>query len=642
MWDGEGITFPGEFKQRYTLLATMCGDDYEFIADNDGLTTEDCLEFILTVAERDRRMHKTPPINVIYGGSYDSNMWLNSLDNEYDNREWLTEASRIGSLHWHKYRITWRPRKSFYVSRAHINGKKDGPGITIYDVLPFFQRPFVEACDSVLGKDWPNRDMVIANKALRGHFTEDSTEEVAEYNRAELVALTMLVYELRKRLNNARLRPRRWDGPGAVAAALFGRENVKRGLAICPDPVAQAARFAYAGGRFEPFLFGHVKEECYEYDINSAYPSAMRVLPNLNRGKWQYSDGNGHSGAHFSLHHVRWTITKPELPGPLYYRGKNGDIFYPPSGEGWYWSPEVDAASRYLEAIPESRLDILESWSFIEDDPTDRPFNFVQSLYDKRLALKRAGDGTQMAFKLALNSMYGKLCQQVGWRIDQRGRLHTPPFHQLEWAGYITSYCRAKILDAIALDPEAIIAVETDAVFSRRPLPLPLSEQLGDWEETVFSDLTYCQSGIYFGTSVDSQESTTKTRGADAGHLTRDEVLSAMRFHDASDREVNVCFVRFNGAGQALVRGMRVWRTWEEMTKRISVEPTGKRIHWCDGWSCVQGNGLLSGSWHRTICRPGVGGMSHEFPIEWLNPNPDMVQLSELRRLDDDADIVID
>ena len=236
-YDGEGITVDG--THLYTSLAAMNNVDgrYEATHDARGLSTAECLEFLLANAI-------PKAIHVVYGGSYDVNMMLR------DFKRWqVARVYRNPSFTWNGYRLAWRTGKS--LTDTHVETKRS---MILYDVMPFFQCPFVKACDDYLGDRFVERDAIVAGKAMRGSFT--ASDNVDDYNKAELQNLLLLVAELRERLNKVGLRPKRWDGPGAIAAALLQRENVKDALAETPPAIARASRYAYAGGRFETIKFG--------------------------------------------------------------------------------------------------------------------------------------------------------------------------------------------------------------------------------------------------------------------------------------------------------------------------------------------------------------------------------------------------
>src|SRR6185437_11524107 len=108
------------------------------------------------------------------------------------------------------------------------------------------------------------------------------------------------------------------------------------------------------------------------------------------------------------------------------------------------WSPEVEACREYC-AAGYGTMEVLEAWVYDFDPDAPKPFDFVEGLYLKRKALKAGGDGAHVGIKLGLNSLYGKLAQQIGWKVTEDGTLRLPPFHQLEWAGFTTSHCRAAV-----------------------------------------------------------------------------------------------------------------------------------------------------------------------------------------------------
>ena len=476
----------------------------------------------------------------------------------------------------------------------------------------------------------------------------DNYEEIKTYNDAELVNLVLLAQELRKRLDLVGLRPGRWDGPGAVATALMKRERVSDALSrqnsvACPDGAADAARTAYAGGRFEVVRFGSVNRPGYEYDRNSAYPHALQHVPCLAHGHWiHHPIGTGICEGDFSVYHLRYRGPQGSRPGPLFLRMGDGTINYPGDVDGWYWKPETEAAQDYVKNVEKrAKLEILESWEWIpepQDCPNPYPFDFIPGLYRKRQALKRAGDGAHVGIKLALNSLYGKLAQQVGWKRTVDGELRIPPYHELAWAGYTTSHCRAAMLRAAMLDIDAVIAFETDAIFTSKPLDLPLGAGLGEWSLTEFDSLTYVQSGVYFG-ELTGQACTCdtdtrrrckrhheRTRGANLGSVHQEDFALAMLEPLALERSVNTEILTFHGAGRALAGSWDKWCTWEMRPRQITAEPpeNSKRNHLGGCSKCWEGLGgsIRPDVWHTTTCPAFAQGVkSMPYPIAWINPD---------------------
>jgi hypothetical protein len=625
--DGEGFNL-SDGSHDYVML----GISHEkSLIDLGGLQTAKTLRYLFSHLSSEN-------LNVIYGGSYDFNMWLKGIDREtlaeIYNANFLSKGVDV-----HGFTVKWQKGKGFSI-------EKDGRLVVINDVVSFFQCPFVQACDDYL-QDSPlwqaNRDLVIREKAKRGDFDVSQLAEIDEYNQLELQLLVELVTELRVRLNKVNLRPRRWNGPGAIASALFTREKVKQHLATVPTPVATAGRFAYFGGRFEMLKYGAVQQKVYEYDINSAYPAALSRVPSLRDGLWSHSDGDIHDDDAFALYHVRYAGTRSDIPGPVGVRGSTGNVSYPLKADAWIWTPELLTLKKYCDVVEGAIFEVVEVWHFKPADMT-RPFAFVPALFEQRRILKAAGDGAQIALKLALNSMYGKLAQQVGWIPGTPSApMRIPPYHQLEWAGYVTSWTRAKVLEAALENLEAIIAFETDALFSTEPLNVTIGTGLGEWELTEFDSLTYVQSGHYYGTLTKGkkvngkiQKEVVKCRGIDKGQVTRRQVEDLLALPE-SQRILPAQLTRFYGAGVALMRNLENWWCrWKTEPKKLSLYPTGKRIH--IGCDACNSEGLTLNVWHTTVC-PVTGGVSHEYPVEWINPNPMMTEISDVRRSEVDYDI---
>lgn len=628
-WDGEGYDDENG-DHIYNILAGKGDGDSVSIRDNDGLQTERIFETLLGFAEK----HPNA-IHVIYGGNYDFNSWLKDLSR--NTVEKVYKNTRRDGVRWHSYKIYWRQRRMFSVKRVDAYGKPVGKSITVYDIVSFFAKPFVGACDDYLGDNFVDRDLIVAEKANRGKFVPENLDHVADYNDAELVNLIALATELRERLNKVGLRPRTWDSCGQLAAALMQQHGIKQLIqaAEIPSPVQTAARFAYAGGRFETIKFGYAKCDVYEYDINSAYPYALTQVPDISDGEWEYIEGDpGHYD--FALYNIESHTPASAIPSPLFCRGWNGQMFWPKNVIGWYWTPEYDLWSAYVER-GHSTGKVIGAYVF-HPNTDKKPFDFIGPLYRKRAALKRGGDGSHVGIKLALNSLYGKLAQQVGASQNKDGTWKVPPFHCLEYAGYATSRCRADIVMTVIDSLEDVISFETDAVFTLRDLQVPDSNELGGLKLEKFKDITYVKSGIYFATSADGTVSTSKTRGIRLGAVHRDDVMENMFRHSAANRTLAVTDTLYIGAGTALQGkdSWKRWRRWEQREAIYALYPTGKRLHHVFPSDCSvcqreindegrQYHTIYPNELHDTVCILEAKDMkSHEFPVMWVNPNPDM------------------
>lgn len=551
-WDGEGYT-TARGRHRYWLLGNSTG---ALLERRGGLRTLDALPWIAT------HLADVPALHVAFSFGYDVNMLLRDVPRATLARVHAGEYVRIG-----RCALQWQPRKRLTLHVHQYDADREvwtRRGGHIWDVFGFFQSSFVAALQQygVLPAD-VLQDMADM-KAARRTFDWEMRDAVRAYMTTELDALVALMGRVRDAVREAGLTLARWDGAGAVAAALLQREGVKPHKGRSPARVETLARHAYFGGRIEAVRYGHTDQPCYRYDVRSAYPHALAQVPSLAGAVWEERPpGVGES---FALARVRWAFAPREgAVYPFPWRAPNGRIYFPPNGEGVVWYPEVDAARSQLAAgVIAGRVEVLEAWTCVP--ATDvRPFGFVPELFRQRAQWKREGRGAEKILKLGLNSLYGKTAQHVG---GSRGA--PPAWHQLEWAGYVTSATRARLVTASlpAQAKGALVMFATDAIFSLQPLALP-NGGLGTFEGDQLDGITVVQSGVYWVGPL--ARGTAYYRGFDADSLSRRGVLNGWRRGRGY-----VCGVsrRFVGMGRALAsRTLEQWGQWPRTVRRLQLHP---------------------------------------------------------------------
>ena len=690
-WDGEGtqyneplrievggltmgyVTDDGEFQhvairkhvaqpQPYVLLAHSRGD---YISDpsNKGLSTHECLEFLLNTAKK-----YPDSIHVGFSINYDINQILADMP---AHQKWMIHGGPCpiedcdkvhegGHTMLGGYYIKWVPRKFLIVSHRRTKRK-----IILYDGFSFFGKAFSVVCDSYLGEDHPQRQRIQAGKAARELFTIDELDDfIIPYNAAEVDMFTQIMTALRSHFHQAGIVPDKWYGPGAVASATLKKYNVRIDRSITPQGVENASQFAFAGGWFEQFRVGRHAGTIYENDIHSAYPAALVQLPDLSDGNWVHVEGFqpdtfGVWAVHYDSNDGARNggTTRPE---PLFCRSENGSISHPHKVQGWYWTPEASA-------VPDC---VREGWIFQPNTDT-RPFAFIEAMYEQRRVWKCAPyNPAERALKIILASLYGKLAQTVGWNIKKK---EPPRWHQLQWAGYITSYTRAMIWHAVQQAPDSILAVETDAVFSTVPLVLPHSEDLGDWECKTYEEITYLQNGLYYAVKsggdvicryrgMDRDRHTAQPVGLPFNEVICDcakdiktglpnnvTVMDHLRgksgYPNRRTPRLYTQTTRFIGLGMGL-RTDKVWRSWERAERQINIDGnrySSKRYH--DPMHCPDCQASVS-MWERThpMYIGGYSGQSYarkipwretpqqatqDDPEEWLEMNPEFRDYGE-------------
>jgi len=237
--------------------------------------------------------------------------------------------------------------------------------------------------------------------------------------------------------------------------------------------VLEAACDAYSGGKFEVTTRG--KGNFYEYDINSAYAYEIANLVNLSKVRVYHSNAYRPGAAYGFVKVDAW------LPGdtahPIAIKRGTVNIF--PAGRLKKWVTKAEY--EYLLTIPDAEITIKKGiWLYPRW--RNRPYlTLIKRLYHVKAEAKAKKDKEMYHFsKILMNSLYGKFVQLIkrGDKIEASTCWH--PIY----GAIITANVRIRIARLQAAYP-SIVAVHTDSVISRKKLPLPVSDELGDWSATV-------------------------------------------------------------------------------------------------------------------------------------------------------------
>lgn len=621
-WDGEGINRQGEGKpQSYVLFGCSTGD---VITSDTHLHTFDILDFIIDVGVRN-----PGAFHVGFAFSYDGNMIVKSLHPR--SLERLHKKNKVTlARNGFKYHIQFIPGKWFSVSRLgpKYDRKKnphDRVSVRINDLFGFFTCSFVAAYEKLVG---PVPRTVVEGKRNRGDFAD--LTYIQEYWSAEIECLRELADVLRRRLYGAGFRITAWHGPGALASYALRQHNMQQHKGVSPPEVREAAKYGYAGGRFEMFKLGRTLGPIYSIDINSAYPYGISRLPSLSCGRWiRRKEGSENTRiARFGIYRIRLLPRTngtflPKQPGPLFHRDKVGNISYPWILDGWYWSPEVE---NIVRSLPPEQYSIVDGWEYVDWQQAGPPFSWIDDMYEKRREWKAAGIASEYALKTCMASIYGKLAQRVGWNEDTRT---APTWHQLEWAGWVTSHTRAMLWSVMQRIPfSQLVAVETDGLYTTmHPMALGIENSgvLGGWEVTEYDELLYVQSGLAWLRKGDTW--TCKRRGLDAHTFSLDDCISYLGSLQA--RQEWAPYVgettRFVGLGAALNTTLKRHCVWETTPREISPGNGGKRVHiWRQCKACTEGQTALDASHDMSIRSLAYRDpYSHPHDIPWEgDPRP--------------------
>lgn len=646
-WDGEGIKLSGpRHPQHYVLFGCSADTDNPLVIDGpkDDLDFYRLADYIVSIGDRYPKA-----IHVGYFFKYDHNMIVKSLP--WPMKAALYEKNRCRAKHGiYTYAVSWIPGKSITISRK-ITGSKRGTSVTIDDIGPFFASSFVSAYTRALkpAADDATWRVVVEGKAMRADTTYDDMETVARYWRAEIVALEQLAVWFRDLMCDAGFPLTKWYGPGALANLLRKRHSLgahEWGGKVdnMPPEVHDASKRAYFGGHVEQFQAGRIIGPVYLLDINSAYPAAFAGIPSLRKGgEWRHVTGfpTDRPPQEFSVWQTCYMDRRtpaPARPQPLPHRDPRKEITYPPMVRGWYWLPEMYAA-RYAARMTGASVQVVEGWEWwpAREPKVEYPWSFMHDMYVTRARLKAQGNPLEMPFKLGLNSMYGKMAQRAGW--DQE--THAPPrSHTLPIAGYVTAWCRARMMkviqDILRVNPDGVIAVETDGVFTTVPpeqLGITPSAELGAWSCDVYDELMYVQNGVYLLRRGDKWVKV-KARGMSVKAMTPElmsEYLHSLAPGEAWEPLRLAQGEVFVGLGAAIARatttkGQIAWPKanalhcrWQPQEKDVVPGQRGKRRHFGTDGCPACASGFTAYEAPHTLRATGhmLGLLSMPYQLPW-------------------------
>ena len=502
--DGEG---QGREIHRYVLLgaSTESGDRQWWVENDDGLTTVQCLDFLLELPKNHVKAFA-------YSFNYDLTKILQDLPNETLYLLFRPELrARTGAdavkgpraVRWNGYKLNLQGTK-FTIAKGDRYR-------VIWDIFKFFQGKFTGALTDWKVGDKEMIERMTHMKDKRADFDKESPEAVRNYCLEECRYMAELARKLVDAHDKVDLKLKSFYGAGSSASAMLLNMGVKSKIHKPPKELNIPIASAFFGGRFENSVIGKIEGTVYSYDISSAYPYQLAFLPCLFHGTWEHTTNraditNGRTALiRYSMH------DNPRINdwAPFPYRTNDGAICYPiTSPGGWIWKDEFLAGERLFPNVT-----FEEAWVYYCSCDCN-PFQRIPDYYSERCRIGKEGPG--IVLKLGCNSCYGKLAQSVGRGI----------FNSWVWAGLITSGCRAQILDFLGMhkDRSNMMMVATDGIYTRerfavdafdKKFPLDGTETkiqsprdtntfhtgkpLGGWEEKVITKGVFvARPGIYF------------------------------------------------------------------------------------------------------------------------------------------------
>jgi hypothetical protein len=481
---------------------TQKGDIRVLACSHEGIECEhtiDALNFIHANAKS---------INFLYNLDYD----VSAIMKQYIVETGLAEKSN-GFIKWDvgKYRIEYLPGKHFTIKDTQRRIYR-----RMYDLAQFYGfTPLAKASLQFL-----NRELSGEMKADRARlFETHSLVDIIKYCIEDSRATKDLGEKFIEENIKLGVKSDRYYSTASLAQKAFMVHSDYPEQRHTWRGIHRMAFYAYKGGWFDMYMRGHF-ESAHAYDIVSAYPAAMRNLPDIRDGRWvPYLDKEAELG--FIKCRVKADCRMTEaLPLSIKSEGRN---LYP------FFTDPFD----YTLTLPEYRalrgsysFDIQGAVSFIPSENARRPF---RPFVDKFFEIKRKAKGIpRMNAKIYLNSLYGKTVQLVPFK----GNFRTSTLTNFIYGSHITSDCRMKVFEASK--GAEVIQILTDSLITKDPLKLDFGSELGQWEEKFSgAELLSVKCGIYsFKNGGEWVNAETHTRGFSRKNTLADMLAGDMNAHE--------------------------------------------------------------------------------------------------------------
>jgi hypothetical protein len=247
---------------------------------------------------------------------------------------------------------------------------------------------------------------------------------------------------------------------------------------------------AYHGGIFEAFVKGKVGS-CEQYDINSAYPFFIRLIPNFSLGAFVYKHKFS-KNEYKKLDNISkiWCVAKVKVKynGFMPYQSeKLGKVIYPIT---------FNAYQNFLTGIEIlnffDQIEEIEEIIYFKSFKHELPFmNIVNELYQLKEEQRDKDKMLYNFYKIILNGIYGKMMQykyNISYMFNPLVGALIPAFTRV-YIYKLSKHCFSKVF-----------AISTDSVIglANNKINAIVNKKIGCLKrEKVYTNLYIYQIGIY-------------------------------------------------------------------------------------------------------------------------------------------------
>jgi len=430
--------------------------------------------------------------------------------------------------------------------------------VTFYDMYNFYSMKLDDAASAYLGEHKVEEDVTrYTPQYVRSHHLA-----IARYCIQDAVLVARLADVIIKHFEALGVYPQRLYSVAYVSYQYF--------RSTCPyvtvlkywenhRQVLDFAMRSYQGGKFEVTEKG--RGYYYEYDMVSCYPSEIANLIDIRWARVVHSPKYRKGAAYgFCLCHVKvpYGVFSPTV---VLRVGLNT---YP---IGEYERVITKAEYEYLISAG-CDVSIIDAW-WLYVDKKEYPYRKeINRLAELKQMYQDTGQSMHYhAAKLLMNTLYGKFLQL----IKDGDYYHASACWNPIYGSVVTAAARIKVTAAQQAH-ESVIAVHTDSIISKEPLPYPANSPLGGFAYEREGEGIILGSGVYqIGDKV-------ALRGFSAKHPLYDLLVYKSRYAPmAVLRPYTWREVVFHDWNKKLIN------YFDAKDKKLTVNFDSKRL-WLDDW----------------------------------------------------------
>lgn len=279
-----------------------------------------------------------------------------------------------------------------------------------------------------------------------------------------------------------------------LSSRIFRHFYLRRDFALTPKPAIIAGLLSYHGGKnsFVGSVGWH--SDCWDLDINSAYPEAMAQLPDFEHGKWR----SGRGIAFFRRNPHGLYRVSGNLRTCPYGVIQTHDFKKAEGKISGIWTTGYEVAEALRSG--ELRIHGISGFGFHSRGKmglgkgSRQGSSFARFVADFYRLKREAKSKTEAYFyKLILNSLYGKFIQRTE---DEDGNMVAGSMFDPTIASLITGYVRAKI-HRLEHKYQAIHTATDGFITKVRPLPEDLGDEIGKLKSELFGPVLILRNKLY-------------------------------------------------------------------------------------------------------------------------------------------------